>query len=72
MTRLAQWYLDSLRVFEISDLNLVDWADKYRNLSPESSSEIGRWNTSRTPYMREPMEVISDKKTEEVVIMASA
>lgn len=72
MGKLKQWYLNCLKIFEISDLNLVDWADKYRNLSPESSSEIGRWNTNRTPYMKEPMEVISDKKTEEIVIMASA
>lgn len=72
MAKLKQWYLKSLKILEISDLSLVDWADKYRNLSPESSSEIGRWNTSRTPYMKEPMEVISDKQNEQVVIMASA
>ncbi len=72
MSRLKDWYLKSLEMLSISDLDLVDWADKYRQLSPESSSEIGQWDTKRTPYMIEPMQAISDKSTEEVVIMASA
>ena len=58
-------------MLSISDLDLVDWAED-RQLSPESSSEIGQWDTKRTPYMIEPMQAISDKSTEEVVIMASA
>ena len=31
----------------------ADWADNYRILSVASSSEPGKWNTNRTPYLRE-------------------
>lgn len=40
-------------------LPLEDWADKYRVLSRESSSEPGHWRTARTPYLREIMHVLS-------------
>jgi phage terminase large subunit GpA-like protein len=41
-------------------------------LSPESSAEPGRWRTSRTPYMREPMDEITNPDCESVVVMASS
>ena len=41
-------------------------------LSPESSAEPGRWRTSRTPYMREPMDEITNPNCESVVVMASS
>lgn len=54
-------------------LYVDEWADNYRILSATSSSEPGRYRTSRTPYMREPMRVLSPKDpTETVVIMAGA
>ena len=37
-----------------------EWADTYRRLPRESSAEHGPWRTSRTPYLREPMAVLSD------------
>lgn len=40
-------------------MSVSDWADKFRMLSKKSSSEAGPWRTSRTPYLREPMEVLS-------------
>lgn len=52
-------------------LTIVEWADHYRMLSPESSAEPGKWYTSRTPYMREPMAVITDADVETVVLMSS-
>ena len=33
-----------------------EWADARRMLSPKASSEHGPWRTSRTPYLREPMD----------------
>jgi len=36
------------------------WADTHRKLPRESSSEPGQWRTTRTPYLREPMQVLSD------------
>jgi len=53
-------------------ISLAEWADKYRRLPSESSSEPGQWKTSRTPYLKRPMECISDPKVREVVMMTSA
>lgn len=36
-----------------------EWADKNRVLASVSSSEPGRWRTSRTPYLREIMDNMS-------------
>lgn len=52
-------------------LTVMEWADQYRTLSAESSAEPGRWYTSRTPYMREPMEEITRPETETVILMSS-
>ena len=35
------------------------WADKTRVLAGVGSSEPGKWRTSRTPYLREPMDNLS-------------
>ncbi len=51
---------------------LSNWADKYRKLPSESSSEPGRWKTSRTPYLKKIMDSISDRSVRKVVIMSSA
>lgn len=53
-------------------VTLSEWADAYRVLDAGSSAEPGRWRTSRTPYLREPMDVIADRHVETVVIMASS
>lgn len=54
------------------NISLSEWADKYRYLSAKSSAEPGRWNTSRTPYLREVMDAITDIQTEKVVFMSCA
>lgn len=36
-----------------------EWADRERYLPPSTSAEPGRWRTSRTPYLREPMRALS-------------
>ena len=41
-------------------LTLSEWADNYRILSQVSSAEPGRWNTNRTPYLREIMDNLSN------------
>lgn len=51
-------------------LTVSQWADKNRVLSSVSSSEPGRWRTSRTPYLREIMDCLSAYSTvEEVAVM---
>ena len=54
------------------DLTVSEWADAERRLSPESSAEPGRWDTSRAEYQRGIMDAASDKLVKAVVIMSSA
>lgn len=51
-------------------LNLVEWADEFRMLSSESSSEPGKWRTSRVEVARGPMLAITDPAIREVTVMA--
>lgn len=55
------------------DLVVSEWADENRVLSGKASAEPGRWRTSRTPYLREPMNELSTcSSTETVVLMFGA
>lgn len=36
-----------------------EWADKHRVLTSDASAAPGRWNTNRTPYLREIMDSLS-------------
>lgn len=52
-------------------LTVDDWANRHRVLSSVASSEPGRWQTSRTPYLAEVMESLSStSRCERVVLMA--
>jgi phage terminase large subunit GpA-like protein len=53
-------------------LTIDEWADKHRMLSPESSAEPGKWRTSRTPYMREPMRELTNPDVETEVVQSSS
>lgn len=55
-----------------SRLTGSQWADKYRTIPAGTSPEPGEWRTSRTPYLREPMDVATDKRTETIVLMFSS
>lgn len=55
------------------ELNVSEWADANRILSSVSSSEPGRWKTSRTPYLAEIMDCLSPHNPcERVVLMKGA
>ena len=54
------------------DITVTQWADKKRRLSPESSAEPGPWRTSRTPYLKEPMDAFTDPKVKLLVMVASS
>lgn len=54
------------------NLTVSEWADKNRRLSPESSAEPGPWRTSRTPYLREPMDAFSDPNVRHIVMVAAS
>ena len=54
-------------------LTVSEWADSHRFLSQRASAEPGRWDTSRTPYLREVMDRLSSSDpTTRVVFMKGA
>lgn len=55
-----------------SKLTGSQWADRYRMIPAGTSPEPGEWRTSRTPYLREPLDAATDKRTETVVMMLSS
>lgn len=50
-------------------ISIAEWADEHRVLSPEDSAEPGPWKTSRSPFQKIPMEAITDRNVETVVLM---
>ncbi len=56
----------------IPSLKISEWADKYRVLSPESSSEPGRFSCDRIPMQREPMDSACDPEVSETVLWWAA
>lgn len=61
-------FMDGLKPDE--RLSLSEWADKYRYLSSRASAEPGLWRTTRTPYLKEIMDCLSNGSAiEEVVFM---
>jgi phage terminase large subunit GpA-like protein len=53
-------------------VTVSDWADMHRILSPEASAEPGRWRTSRVPYARAWMDVITEPTVHTVVLKTSS
>lgn len=53
-------------------MTVSQWADRERELSPESSAEPGKWHTERAEYLRGVMDSISDPGISRVVCMKGA
>lgn len=54
-------------------LTVSEWADGNRFLSQRASAEPGIWRTSRTPYLKEILDLLSSTSAEEkVVFMAGS
>jgi phage terminase large subunit GpA-like protein len=53
-------------------LTVSEWADAHRRLSSKASAEPGPWRTSRTPYLREPMDCLSSSSLVQRVVMMFA
>lgn len=56
----------------VEKLTGSEWADANRFIPSGTSPEAGQWRTSRTPYLREPMDCATDKLTEFVVLEFSS
>ena len=67
-----KWYLmDALRVLKPPEnLTVSEWADKYRILSPKDSASPGRWHTSRTPYLKAPLNAFNDLHIRDITFVA--
>lgn len=63
-------FMDGLRPER--SLTVSEWADEHRMLSSKASAEPGRWRTSRTPYLREPMDCLSSSSPIQRVVMMFA
>ena len=53
-------------------MSISEWADTERQLSRESSSAFGQWETSINEPLRGIMDAISDPEVEEVVVMSAS
>ena len=53
-------------------LTVSQWADANRRLPAESAAEPGRWDTSRTPYLRAIMDAVNDPDVHIVVVKSSS
>jgi len=53
-------------------MTISEWADTERQLSRESSSAFGQWETSINEPLRGIMDAISDPEVEEVVVMSAS
>lgn len=54
------------------NVTVSEWAEKKRRLSSEASAEPGLWRTSRTPYLKEPMDAFTDPKVRHIVMVAAS
>lgn len=54
------------------DLNVSQWAEKYRMLDSKTSALPGPWRNSMTPYLVGVMDALGDYETEEIVLCKSA
>lgn len=48
-------------------LTVSEWADEYRYLNQKTTHLPGKWSTDNTPYMREPMDCVTDAAVERIV-----
>src|SRR5690606_31074061 len=65
----AMWSCREKNLTPTPKLNLVEWADTYRYLSPESSSIPGKWKTSNVEAARGPMLAVTDPKVKKITVM---
>lgn len=51
-------------------LTMSEWAEKYRVLSPEATANHGPWMNAVVPYLAVIMDAVSDRTTQEIVVVA--
>jgi phage terminase large subunit GpA-like protein len=51
-------------------LSMSQWAEKYRVLSPEATANHGPWLNAMVPYLPCIMDAVSDRTTQEIVVVS--
>lgn len=51
-------------------LSMAQWAARYRVLSPEATANHGAWRNEVVPYLVEIMDCVSDRVTQEIVVVS--
>jgi phage terminase large subunit GpA-like protein len=51
-------------------LTMSQWAEKYRVLSPEATANHGPWLNAMVPYLPTIMDAVSDRTTQEIVVVS--
>jgi phage terminase large subunit GpA-like protein len=51
-------------------LTMSQWATRYRVLSPEATAQHGPWQNDVVPYLVEIMNAVSDRTTQEIVVVS--
>jgi phage terminase large subunit GpA-like protein len=54
------------------DLTVSQWCDRHRYLNRKYAAEPGRWHTTKTPYLREPLDALADPSVRELVFIKPA
>lgn len=53
----------------VKQLEVWEWADRYRKLTSDSSAEPGDWNTERVPWLKQPMrDASSNSIVQEIIV----
>ena len=67
----SAWVMSTLKTLKPpEDLTVSEWADRFRVLSNKDSAAPGRWHTSRTPYLRDPMDAFNDLHIRDITFVA--
>lgn len=67
---IPDWILEAIKALKPPEkLTVSEWADKYRVLDAETSAEPGKWNTSRTEYLKGIMNAFTDVEVEEIIFV---
>lgn len=67
----AGYIMQALKVLKPPEnMTVSEWADKYRVLSPKDSAAPGPWHTSRTPYLKEPMDSFNNPHVQDITFVA--
>ena len=67
----AGYIMQALKVLKPPEnLTVSEWADKFRVLSPKDSAAPGPWHTSRTPYLKEPMDSFNNPHVQDITFVA--